>query len=133
MLHELPYVTKAAAADQSGRNIGNWTLTFTIADLAQRLFMVEVYRYVVQAGPVGSLFTSSVDNFTWHGKAQGSSNGWSEPPALKLREGQTLYLFWNVPISSTPQPRVLIWTRFDDTIPGNRAALLPPSVSRGRG
>ena len=121
--HQLPLVAKAAATDRSGRNPGNWTLTFDTGDLAQKLYLIEVYRFIVETGPVGSLFTSSVDNFTWHGKAQGSSNGWSEPPALPLRDGQTLFMFWNVPVSSLPVPQVLIWTRFDDTIPGNAYSL----------
>jgi hypothetical protein len=116
---KLPQVSKVATPDATGRNTGNWTNSFDTGDLAQRLFEIEIYRFIVTAGPVGSLFTSYINNNAWHGQMPGQNNGWSEPPAIPLRDGQTFFMFWNVPVTSLPAPTVLIWTRYDTDLLGN--------------
>jgi hypothetical protein len=111
------------AADLTGRNPGNWTVTFTPADLNCNLPYFEVCHIVITGAP-GSLFSVWIDTFQWDTNQNGTANSWDPSVPMPLKPGQYLYFFWSDLATDGMPPTVTLWLRFDQDIRANQAALL---------
>jgi L-ascorbate metabolism protein UlaG (beta-lactamase superfamily) len=122
----LPPLRVTAAADQSGKNPGNWTNAFTSAVLGGlHMPYVELYHATVTQAPAGASATiqdgaGNIWGFTAPGQGGGSEyhlggSGWI------LTDSQEFYFFWDAAASGTP-PRVCAFFRYDQDILANRQA-----------
>jgi hypothetical protein len=107
-LYGARYMT--GVADQTGRNTGNWTISFTpdILNVNQNPF--EVYKMVVTGAP-GSTFTVWVDLYQWDNVQIGSKNSWDPQQPLLMNPGQTLYFFYSDPVTDGIPPMATVWLR----------------------
>jgi hypothetical protein len=109
--------------DTTGRNTGNWTVTFDPDDLNSNMPFFEVCHIVVNGAP-GSGFTMWIDNYQWDSNQNGYSNSWDPAVPMPLRPGQTLYFFWSDVSTDGLPPSVTIWLRYDQDILANQQSLL---------
>lgn len=105
------------AADTSGNNTGNWTVTFDPATLAisTQIPSFEVYKMTVQGAP-GSSLTVYVDLYQWDSTLLASLNSWDPAQPLLLQQGQTVYFYYDDPVTDGIAPEVTIWLRYDPAI-----------------
>lgn len=111
------------AADETGRNIGNWTVSFDPATINCQLPYFEVSHIVVN-GAAGSSFTIWIDTFQWDANQNGFQNSWDPSVPMPLRPGQYLYFFYSDPATDNTPPSVTVWLRYDQDITANQRALL---------
>jgi hypothetical protein len=108
-----------AAADNTGKNTGNWTNAFTSQQLPS-VNIFEIYHMVVTGGPPFASANIVIAGRQWS-YVQLDINGGNEwdpsEPALMIRD-QELYFFWQV-AAVAPAPMVTIWPRFDTQLPEN--------------
>jgi len=116
------------APDNTGRNTGNWTVTYDTDDLNCQLPYFEVCHIVIN-GASGSSFTMWIDNYQWDSNQNGFSNSWDPSVPMPLRPGQSLYFFWSDPANDGTPPTVTIWLRYDQDIRANQSALLGYSAT----
>lgn len=100
------------AADTTGNNKGNWTVTFDPSILNVTLSQFEVYKMIV-AGAPGSSFNVYVENKQWDTAVFGQQNSWDPQQPLIMRNGQTLFFYYNDPVTDLTPPVVTIWLRYD--------------------
>lgn len=112
-----------ATSDQTGRNSGNWTVTFDPNTINVNLPYFEVCHIVVN-GAAGSSFTIWIDAYQWDANQNGFQNSWDPSVPLPLRPGQYLYFFYSDPATDNTPPSVTIWLRYDQDIKANQLALL---------
>jgi hypothetical protein len=103
------------AADLTGRNTGNWTVTFTPNDLNVNVPFFEIYKIVV-SGASGSTFNVYVDIAQWDTAIYGAQNAWDPNQPLLMKPGENLYFFYSDPVSDATPPIVTIWLRYDPDI-----------------
>jgi hypothetical protein len=111
------------AADQTGRNIGKWTVAFSPDIINVNLPYCEVSHIVVNGAP-GSQFTVWIDAQQWDTNQLGAANSWDPSVPLPLRPGQFLYFFYSDADTDSNPPVVTIWLRYDQDIAANNSALL---------
>jgi hypothetical protein len=103
-----------AAADQTGRNKGNWTNAFTAAVLGINVPFFEVYRGVVTGAPAGAAAVIEIGtrqiSFTAPGGGGGSEWDPAQPPIMT--PGQEMDFLWSAAAAGTP-PVVTLWFRYD--------------------
>jgi hypothetical protein len=92
--------------DTTGRNTGNWTVTFNPTTLGINLPVFECYHIVI-TGPPGSSFTIYIGSNFYDNVAQGDKNSWDPNQTMKLQQGQNVYFFWNTGAGTAPQ--VTMW------------------------
>lgn len=115
--------TGQVAADNTGNNPGNWTVTFTAQDFNSSLPYIEVCHIVVNGAP-GSSFTVWIENYQWDANQNGASNSWDPAVPLPLRPGQRLFFYYSDAATDGNPPNITIWLRYDADITANRNALL---------
>lgn len=119
----MPYVTLGSrgpitgAADNSGKNPGNWTVAFTPAILNVNTSQFEVYKMIV-AGAPNTTFNVFVDTWQWDTAIYGTLNSWDPVQPLILRPGQTLYFCYSDPITDNTPPVCTVWLRYNTDIIG---------------
>lgn len=116
---ELGSRTKNGAADRTGNNIGNWTVTFAPVDIATNVSYFEIYKVIVHGAP-GSSLNWYVDTKLWETTLAADDNAWDPAQPLLMIPGRYLYFYWSNPSSDGQPPTVTIWMRYDPEIPGNR-------------
>lgn len=97
-----------AVLDTTGRNTGNYTVTFDNTVLSINSERYECYHIVID-GPVGSQFDVYIGNDWYDSVAQGWKNSWDPAQTMKLQKGQNIYFFWNVGPTKTPVPVVTMY------------------------
>jgi hypothetical protein len=108
-----------ATPDQTGNNRGNWTITADPAALRFKVAQAEIYQITID-GPVGSSFNLYRNTHLWNYVQQGWKNNWDPINPLYLRQGDTVFLYWLVPIAQQPVPTAKLWLRYDTELPANR-------------
>lgn len=96
------------ALDTTGRNSGNYTVTFDNTVLAISLPEFECYHIAID-GPIGSSFQIYIGNKFYDNVEVGWRNSWDPSQTMKLQAGQNIYFFWNVGTSQTPVPTVTMY------------------------
>lgn len=112
----LGYRPVNAAADTTGQNAGNWTAVFesTVMRIQQPVF--ECYHlYVKSPALVGQSTTADMllNGGFWETTLIGQRNSWDPNQPLLMTPGDTMYVFFNVPTSTTPAPIVYAWFRYE--------------------
>ncbi len=108
-----------AKADTTGRNAGNWTVTFSPDVLLAHVALFEIYHVAID-GPVGSSFKVFRENDQWDQVLQGWQNSWDPGQPMMVRDADTLYYFWASATSTSPTPTVTLWLRYDADLPENQ-------------
>lgn len=109
-------------ADNTGRNEGNWTVTFSPDIINVNMPYCEVSHIVVNGAP-GSQFSVWIDAQQWDTNQLGQNNSWDPAIPMPLRPGQYLYFFYSDATSDNSPPNVTIWLRYDQDIYANLQAL----------
>ena len=114
----MPYQTlgsRAAtgAADTTGQNKGNWTVTFAPKDLAVTVTEFEVYKIVVTKAAQTATFDVFVDSKQWDTSVYATNNSWDPTQPLIMRYGETLYFYYSSASSDGNKPQVTIWLRHE--------------------
>jgi hypothetical protein len=106
------------AADNTGNNPGNWTVTFSPKDINVNVPYFEIHKIVID-GLIGSSFTVYIDQNLWDHVAQGWQNSWDPKNPMLLIPGRYLYFYWSDPATDGHPPTVTLWLRYDPGIPSN--------------
>jgi len=101
--------------DTTGRNSGNWTITFDAVLLNFNVPEVFIYKMNMQ-GALGSSFDVAVENQTHDTTIFGNQNSWfDESDSLVLRPGENFYLFFSDPVADMTPPVATVFLRYDIT------------------
>lgn len=111
----LPPLSVVAAADTTGKNPGNWTITVDLSTLTN-LTEYECYHASID-GPVGFGVAWYINNKQWSHTSQGWQNEWDPSEPALLRNSDTLYLYWAAPTTAVPVPTATFWFRYDVNLP----------------
>jgi hypothetical protein len=122
----LTQVTTTAAADQTGKNTGNLTNAFTSAEMPNGCAWFECFHMVVTNVPPGASAEIMIGSKLWGFTYPLGGSEWDPEQPMLLQAGQEVYFLWSVVSSTTPQPTITMWLRYDPTLPGNPA---PPPVA----
>src|SRR6266852_1172393 len=114
----MPYQTLGSrsatgAADTTGQNPGNWTVTFTPAILAVTVTEFEVYKIITTKAAQTATFDVFVDARQWDTSVYGTNNSWDPTQPLIMRYGETLYFFYSSASSDGSMPKVTVWLRHE--------------------
>ena len=126
--------TVRGALDTTGRNIGNWTVTFDPATISIQQNMFECYKMIVTGASPSATFSVYRDNVLWDLAVYGSANSWDPTNALFLRPGQYVYFFYSTPATDGFMPSVTMHFRYDPALHqvyGVALWLIPVGRSRG--
>lgn len=108
----LGWRTAKGAADTTGFNPGNWTVTFDPAALNVQVTEFEVYRIVITGAAAAATFDVYIDTGHFDTNVYAAQNSWEPSQGLLiLRAGQTLYLYYSSASSDGNQPKVTVWLR----------------------
>jgi len=116
----LPQVTKTAATDRTGKNAGNYTISFTAADLPV-ISQLEIYHMTVSNAPVLATAQILVRNtlFSVVTALLGGFNEWDPSEPALINSGDEIDFLWAVATSVTPAPQATLWLRYDSTLARN--------------
>jgi hypothetical protein len=114
----LPYQTLGSrsakgAADTTGRNTGNWTVTFDPNLLNVTVTEYEVYKIVVTGAANTATFNVYLDVQQWDTAVYATNNSWDPTQPMLVRYGQTLYFFYSTAATDGNQPLVTVWLRHE--------------------
>jgi hypothetical protein len=114
----MPYQTlgsrqAAGAKDTTGRNPGNWTVTFDPNTLNVQVTEFEVYKIIVTKAAATATFDVFVDSKQWDTSVYGTNNSWDPTQPLIMRYGETLYFFYSSASTDGSKPQVTIWLRHE--------------------
>ena len=114
----MPYRTlgsRAAkgAADTTGRNPGNWTVTFDPNLLNVQVTEFEVYKIIVKGGAASATFDVYVDAQLWDTAVYAPNNSWDPTQPLIVRFGQSVYFFYTSAATDGKQPLITAWLRHE--------------------
>ncbi len=114
----MPYQTLGSrsakgAADTTGRNKGNWTVTFAPDLLNVQVTEFEVYKIVVKGAATSATFDVYVDNQLWDTAVYAVNNSWDPVQPLIVRYGQSVYFLYTSASSDGNQPLVTMWLRHE--------------------
>jgi hypothetical protein len=125
-------VTARGAADTTGLNTGNWTVTFAPGSpLVTYVPYFECYKWVA-AGAAGSTAVIRIDNRDWGLVTDGGAQEWEAGAAMPLTPGQSVYWFWSDPVTDDTAPDVTMWLRYDLGLAANASAA-PGTAATGGG
>ena len=114
-----PAAPQQATPDQTGKNTGNWTVTFDKNALNCQVAQAEVYQIAID-GPVGSTFALYRNNRLWNNVVQGWSNNYDPVNPLYIRPGDSLFFYWDASVMTAPVPTVTLWLRYDTELRRNK-------------
>lgn len=117
----LPQVTKTAAADQTGRNPGNYTNAFTPADLP-RISQYEIYHMTVTGAVILASATIYIRNslFSTVTVDTSGNNEWDPSVPALVNYGDEIDFLWNFAVAGNAAPQATLWLRFDAALPRNQ-------------
>ena len=117
----MPYRTLGSrkatgAADTTGKNPGNWTVTFDPGLINITIPEFECYKLIVSgAGPTAT-FDVFVDAQQWDTAVYAVHNSWDPTQPLLVRSGQYLYFYYSTPATDGNKPVITAWFRYDVTL-----------------
>jgi hypothetical protein len=116
----LPQVTLTAAADTTGRNTGNYTTSFTPANLP-RVSQMEIYHMTVSGALVLASAQILIRNSLFSTVTVGLSgnNEWDPSEPAIINYGDQVDFLWNTPVSGNTAPSATLWLRYDTTLTRN--------------
>jgi hypothetical protein len=103
-------------SDPTGNNVGNWTVSFTPDILSFTVPQAEVYKMIVKGASQTSQFDVYVENKQWDTAVYGAQNSWDPNETLIIRPGETLYFYYNTPVTDNSPPIITIWLKYDKDI-----------------
>lgn len=114
----MPYQTLGSrfakgAADTTGQNRGNWTVTFDPNLLNVQVTEFEIYKIIVKGGASSATFDVYLDAQQWDTAVYAPNNSWDPVQPMIIRYGQTLYFYYSSPSSDGHQPSITIWLRHE--------------------
>lgn len=104
-----------AVADTTGGNPGNWTAIIDQSVINSTVPVIELYHMYISAPTlVGQSTTAQVklNSAFWDATLIGQLNSWDPAQPMLLTPGDTIYVEFNVPTSTTPAPIVVCWFRY---------------------
>lgn len=102
---------KAVISSGAQPNTGNWTATFTQADINIGLARFECYHIVIKGGPVGATFDVLINNSTLYDSVfPGWSTSWDPNNPMKLTNGDTVSYQWDTGAGTAPT----VWMFFQE-------------------
>lgn len=110
------------SADQTGNNLGNWTVVFDPGVQSVNVPYFEVYKMLINGAP-NSTFDVFIGANQWELNQRGDINTWNG--AQQLTPGTQLYFYWSDPVTDDNPPTVIIWLRYDTGIPQNQVGYNP--------
>jgi hypothetical protein len=105
--------TATGAADTTGRNTGNWTVTFDPNLLNVQVTEFEVYKIVVTGAATSATFNVYLDGQLWDTSVYATNNSWDPVQAMPVRAGQAIYFFYSSAATDGDMPSITIWLRYD--------------------
>jgi hypothetical protein len=114
----MPYRTLGSRAatgakDTTGRNPGNWTVTFDPNLLNVQVTEFEVYKIVVTGAASSATFNVYVGQQLWDTSVYATNNSWDPQQPLIVRFGDTIYFFYSSASTDGNMPSITIWLRYD--------------------
>jgi hypothetical protein len=106
----------AGAADTTGVNPGNWTVTFDSAAINVNVPQAEVYKIVVQGAASGATFNVAVNTAIWDLAVYAVQNSWDPQQPLIIRPGDTVFFYYSSKSTDGHQPSITIWLRYEITL-----------------
>ena len=103
-----------AALDQTGQNPGNWTAVFDPHQIQITAPVFELYHLYLTAPTLPGKSTTAkviIDLMPWDITLIGQGNSWDPSQPALMTPGNTLYILFNVPVSTGPAPTVVAWFR----------------------
>jgi hypothetical protein len=108
--------------DPGNKFVSNcWTVSATSDVLNTKLAQAEAYQISIATAPVGSSFQLYRNSQLWNTVLQGWANNYDPVNPLYVRDGDSLFFYWNS--SALPVPSVVIWLRYDVDNPANNQQL----------
>lgn len=86
---------------------GFWTVSFAPADMTVNVDYL-IYHMSLK-GPPGCALDIYRGTAFWDSVPSGNKNGWDPAQPLPMRQGDSLYLYYNT--LATPAPLATIWLR----------------------
>jgi hypothetical protein len=116
----MPYHTLGARpvqarADTTGLNTGNWTAVLDGQVITSTVPVFELYHiYLTAPTLTGAPTTATVmlNLMHWDITLIGQANSWDPSQPMLLQPGDTLFVMFNVPVTTTPPPTVTGWFRY---------------------
>lgn len=108
--------TVTGVADQTGRNPGNWTVTFDPNAINVNVSHFELYKLVVTGAAASATFTVYVNVNLWDTAVYATNNSWDPQQPLLLNPGDTVYFFYSSPSNDGHQPTIAAWFRYDPAL-----------------
>lgn len=106
----------SGAADTTGRNPGNWTVTFDPNLINVNVPNFELYKIIVKGSSATATFDVFVDIGQWDTAVYGVHNSWDPTQVLYLKPGNTVYFFYSSASSDGNQPLITAWFRYDPAL-----------------
>lgn len=108
-----------AKADQSNLNPGGfYTAVFDDTVIGANVPQFEMYHlYIKSSVLVGqaTIVDVYINTLAWDTTLIGQRNSWDPSQPAILRPGDTLYVLFNVPTTTTPAPTVTAWFRYEQS------------------
>jgi hypothetical protein len=119
----IPPIPKTAAADQTGKNPGNYSAVYQQSDFRTNVPYFEIPRMVITGGVILTTFTIYLATQLWDTAVigYGGITVWSARNPMILAPGQEVWILFNLTVSGNTAPSVTLWPRYDLAIPANRA------------
>jgi hypothetical protein len=117
----LGYRPVAGVLDTTGMNTGNYTCTFDPAVINANVPYFEVYHMYITSPVLSGQNTTvqlSLNNGQWDYNLIAQANAWDPAQPMIMTPGDTVFFYFNVPISFTPPPIVTCWFRYDIAFTG---------------
>lgn len=117
-----PPVPKTAAADQTGKNPGNYSAVFQPSDFRVNVPYFEIPRIVITGGVILSTFTIYLATQLWDTAVIGFGGitVWSARNPMLINPGNEVWILFAIATSGNTAPAVTIWPRYDLDIPANK-------------
>jgi hypothetical protein len=108
-----------AAADTTGQNAGNLTITFKPTLLGVWLSQFVIYHMVLENLTIGAQakIILNAGTYGYFGPATGTGREWFG--TLYMKSGDELDLLFNLASSTTPVPALTAYIIYDPSLPGN--------------
>jgi len=104
------------AADATGRNPGNWTVTFDPNTINVNVAHFELYKLIVKGAAASATFDVYVNVNQWDTAVYAVHNSWDPTQPLLLNPGDTVYFFYSSASSDGNKPVITAWFRYDPAL-----------------
>jgi hypothetical protein len=108
-----------AAADTTGQNTGNLTITFKPTLMGVWLSEFVIYHMVLENLTIGAQakILLNANTYGYFGPATGAGREWFG--SLYMKSGDELDFLFNLASSTTPVPALTAYVIYDPSLPGN--------------